>query len=206
VVATLFISRPLGQQIIDDDIINNLLALDISSGFIWAKLSDQVSGWIRRINDQNITKWILYLSALEEKEDICLERIQQELETIREVLIRLSRDDLLEYFTFGNWFRKMNNPILVEFLQNEFLLKYEHFKRQFDEYKGYIAEIFMGQVLLSSYQVKAYPGHFFNSEQDIPIRNSVIFVNYRVRLNAGDGNEIDILASIGGHMWVCQSK
>jgi len=147
-----------GQPLVDEETINNLLALAISSGFIWAELSDQVKGWIRRINDQNITKWILYLSALEEDEEISLERIQQELEaregkivsleTIHEVLIRLSRGDLLEYFAFGNWFRKVDDPILIEFLrvwgqievehqnralvQNEFLLKYEHFKRQFE--------------------------------------------------------------------------
>ncbi|MEM7537836.1 MAG: hypothetical protein AAF639_37040 [Chloroflexota bacterium] len=222
----------LRRNIMDEEAINNLLAVDISSGFIWSELLAQVNSWIRRINDKNITKWILYLSALEEEEEISLERIQQELKKregthieldhIRDVLVRLSDGDLLEYLQFGDWFRKMDDPILVDFLrvwgrveverqnreqvQNEITLRYDRIQRTFNEYKGYLAEVFMAQVLLSSYEFDAYPGHFFNSESDIPIRAPVIFVNHRVRPRSGAGNDIDILASIGGHMWVCQSK
>ena len=221
-----------GTAILDEEAINSILAVDISSGFIWAELYEQVNGWIERINDYHITKWILYLSALEEEEKISLERIQRELkaregydvsiDTIRHVLVRLSRGDLVEYLEMGGWFRKTDDPILLEFLkvwgrvdvegqnqaqvQNELLLRYQTQKRRFHEYKGYLAEIFMGQVLLSSYQHNSFPGHFFNSAEDIPLRRPVVFVNHRVRLRSGEGNEIDILASLGGHMWVCQSK
>ena len=39
------------------------------------------------------------------------------LDKIREVLLRLSRGDLLEYLELGNWFRKIDDPILLEFLK-----------------------------------------------------------------------------------------
>ncbi|MBV7330969.1 hypothetical protein KFU94_22560 [Chloroflexi bacterium TSY] len=225
-------SAETDTPLLDEETINSVLAVDIASGFIWAELYEQVSGWIERINEYNVTKWILYLSALEENDKISLERIQQELkiregydvslDTIRDVLIRLSRGDLVEYLELGGWFRKVEDPILLEFLkvwgrievegqsqvgvQNELLLRYQAQERRFHEYKGYLAEIFMGQVLLNSYQHNAFPGHFFNAPKDIPLRRPVVFVHHRVRLRSGVGQEIDVLASLGGHMWVCQSK
>lgn len=56
-----------------------------------------------------------------------LDRIQQELkaregkevslDTIRDVLVKLSRGDLLEYLELGGWFRPVKDPILLEFLK-----------------------------------------------------------------------------------------
>lgn len=136
-------------------------------------------------------KWILYLSALEEERKISLERIQHELkireskdvslDTIRNVLIRLSRGDLLEYRELGGWFQKVDVPILVEFFkvcgrvdvegQNQNLVRselddrYRKLERRVHEYKGYLAEVFMAQVLLSNQnrRKQPLPGHFFNS-------------------------------------------
>jgi hypothetical protein len=95
--------------------LNEILAVDLSSGFIWGELSDQVNRWIERINKTGITKCVLYLSALEEGDRLDLERIQREiliregldvpLEEIREVLIKLSRGDLLEYMELVDGFR-----------------------------------------------------------------------------------------------------
>ena len=114
------------QVISNEETLNTLLAIDISSGFIWNELSDQVNRWIERINDYGITKWILYLSALEEGNEIDIKRIQQELklrdnqdvstETIKAVLIKLSRGDLIDYKEFGGWFGKINDPILLDIL------------------------------------------------------------------------------------------
>jgi hypothetical protein len=70
-------------------------------------LVDQVNRWITRINDQNITKWVLYLSALDENTDekrrgeLKLENIQKTIaeqegkvvpmDEIFDVLVKLSR-------------------------------------------------------------------------------------------------------------------
>ncbi|MBV7335628.1 restriction endonuclease [Chloroflexi bacterium TSY] len=232
IVALIRQAAKLGDSLVDEETINRVLAVDIASGFIWAELYEQVNGWIERINEHGITKWILYLSALEESDRISLERIQSELkakegkdvplDTIREILVRLSRGDLLEYRELGNWFHGVDDPILLEFIkvwgrvdvegqnqvrvQNELLLRYETQSKRIHEYKGYLAEVFMAQVLLNSYQHKSYPAHFFNASEDIPLRRPVIFVHHRVRPQSGTGKEIDVLASLGGHMWVCQSK
>ena len=105
-----------GKGINSEETLNEILAVDLSSGFIWGELSDQVNRWIERINKSGITKSVLYLSALEEGDRLDLERIQTEIlkregldvpiEEIREVLIKLSRGDLLEYMELGGWFKK----------------------------------------------------------------------------------------------------
>ena len=218
------------KSIHSEEDLNGLLAVDLSSGFIWGELSDQVNRWIERINTAGITKAVLYLSALEEGDRLDLARIQKEvqkregvdvpMEEIRDVLIKLSRGDLLEYMEFGGWFRKVRDPILLEFLKiwgrievdavdaaqvrNELITGYRKQKRRFSEYKGYLAEVFMAQVLWAA-QDKTLPGHFFHSAEDVSFPR-FIFVRHRMRLGSGKGREIDVVGAGGGYNWVCQSK
>lgn len=112
-----------GKLIDSEETINALLVVDLSSGFIWAEFSDQVTRWIRRINEYRITKWVLYLSALEESECIEPAHIQQQLEakegkivsidTIRDVLIRLSRGNLLEYYVAKGFLARCQAILLI---------------------------------------------------------------------------------------------
>ncbi|MCP4755977.1 MAG: hypothetical protein GY866_34385, partial [Proteobacteria bacterium] len=173
----------------DEESLNKILAVDLSSGFIWGELNDQVSRWIERINEHDITKWVLYLSALDEntepekRDRLNVERIQRELknrkgkevplDAIRDVLIKLSRGDLLEYLELGGGFRRIKDPILVEFLKvwgkievenmpavsvrEDLVATYEGLDRKFREYKGYLAEVHMGQALLNA-KNKTLPG------------------------------------------------
>ena len=221
----------------DEETINRLLAVDLSSGFIWGELKDQVTRWIGRINEYGVTKWILYLSALDEntEEDqngrLNVERIQREvsrregrevsLETVRDVLVKLSRGDLLEYLELGRWFRRVKDPILLEFLKvwgrieveggnaervrHELMDQYGRLKRRVSEYKGYLAEVHLSQVLLSG-QNKTLPGRFFRSGEDVSMPMQFAFVRNRYRLGSGKGREIDVIGAAGVEVWVCQSK
>ncbi|MCP4111563.1 MAG: hypothetical protein GY749_39580, partial [Desulfobacteraceae bacterium] len=184
-----------------------------------------------RINEHHITKWVLYLSALEPDDKIDINRIQEELraregldvpqETIRDILVKLSRGDLIEYLEMGRWFRKTDDPILNEFLRvwgrtevegqpkasvtQDLVAKYQAFKRRVSEYKGYLAEVFMSQVLQNS-QRMTLPGIWFHSEEDIKMPWPFFFVHHRRRIRAGKGQEIDLLGAAGEEVWVCQSK
>ena len=215
----------------DEDTLNEVLAVDVSSGFIWGELSEQVNRWIERINEHKITKWILYLSALEEGDRLDLNRIQRELkeregkevslDLIRDTLVKLSRGDLVEYLEFGGWFRKVKDPILIEFLKawgkievegysviqvkNELEKRYGQLKRRFSEYEGYVAEVFMSQVLWNG-QRKTIPGSFFHSPEDIQMPHHFNYIDHRVRTGAGKGHEIDIAGAAGPEQWVCESK
>ncbi|MDU9048326.1 MAG: hypothetical protein Q3M30_05720 [Candidatus Electrothrix sp. Rat3] len=221
----------LGKSLVDEEAINKILAVDISSGFIWGELHDQVTRWIKRINQHGITKWILYLSAICEGEKISLEQLQQELkaregkevslDTIREILVRLSRGDLVDYLELGGWFRKINDPILLEFLkvwgrievegqpsgtvQDDLRKKYETRQRRFHEYKGYLGEVFMSQVLLAGSE-KTFPGQLFHMAEDVTLPWRFTYVHHRVRLASGQGKEIDLYGAAGSEIWIGQSK
>jgi hypothetical protein len=211
--------------------LNEMLAVDLSSGFIWEELNEQVTRWINRIDEQNITKWILYLAALEEGKWIELPRIQQqllereglrvELKSIKDVLIKLSHGDLIEYSQLGNWFRKIKDPILNEFLkvwgrikvageaadkvQHETVKKASTLQRQFAEYKGYLAEVYLIQILWNT-QGQTLPGKYFNHFQEVTIPARFFYIDHRNRRSAGKGIEIDIYAAAGSEVWIAESK
>ncbi|MBL7062707.1 MAG: hypothetical protein ISS49_00680 [Anaerolineae bacterium] len=219
-----------GHVLASEETLNELLAVDLSSGFIWAELSDQVTRWIARMNEYGITKWILYLAALEEGR-IDPERIQQELErqenrevdleTIKDILVKLSRGDLVDYKELGGWFSKVNDPILEEFLKvwgkievvgesrdkvrEETIIKYQKLQKKFAEHKGYLAEVYMIQTLWNS-QRKILPGAYFHSPEDIQMPDRFIYIDHRSRMGAGKGMEIDIYAAAGLEVWIAESK
>jgi len=220
-----------GKPIVSEETLNEILAVDLSSGFIWAELNDQVTKWIERINQYGITKWVLYLSAIEEGDRLDLDRIQKELaeregkvvpiETIRDVLIKLSRGDLLQYMELGGWFRKIDDPILLEFLkvwgrievegqdragvQNDLRTQYQTIKRRIYDHKGYLAEVYIAQILWSG-QNKTLPGKLFHSKEDITLSWHFSYVKLRSRLGGGKGMEIDVEGGAGKERWICESK
>jgi hypothetical protein len=221
----------LNEPLKSEEIINKILAVDLSAGFIYGELRDQVMKWIKRLNDQNITKWILYLSALEKEERINPERIQKELkrqegedvdlEKIKSVMVGLSQGDLIDYKSFGDWFTHVNDPILQEFLkvwgkievagitraevEEEIISKYESLKKKYNNYKGYLAEVFIIQILWNN-QKKILDGKYFNFSEKIKMPGRFIYIAHRSKLGAGRGKEIDIYATAGSNVWVVESK
>jgi hypothetical protein len=224
-------SSKQNRPLTDEAVLNEILAVDLSSGFIWGELSDQVSRWIARINEHSITKWVLYLSTLEEGDKIDLDRIRQQIfekegkdvpiEVIRDVLIKLSRGDLLDYMELGGWFRKVQDPILLEFLKvwgkievegtpvsyvrDSLIERYQNIKRRIGDHIGYLAEIYMAQVLWNL-QNKTVPGKFFHRDNDIAIPWHFSYIQHRFRLGGGSDMEIDVYAAAGSELWIAESK
>jgi len=223
-------SAKLNEPLNNEEAINRMLAIDFSSGFIYQELRDQVIKWIDRLNDHNITKWILYLAALEETEKIEPERIQKELKAregtdvdikkIIDVMIKLSQGDLIDYKSFGGYFTHINDPVLQDFLKawgklevegksqphvvGDIVFQYESLKRKYKNYQGYLAEVFMIQVLWNN-QKKSIDGKYFNSPESVKIPN-FIYIDQRYRLGSGKGKEIDIFGSAGRDFWIAESK
>ncbi|KPA10034.1 ATPase domain protein, prokaryote domain protein [Candidatus Magnetomorum sp. HK-1] len=219
------------ENLTTEKAINKIMAVDVSSGFIWGELHDQVMRWINRINDVGITKWVLYLSATCEGDKIEPELIKKQLfkkegkdvsvDKIKDVLVKLSRGDLLEYMEFGGWFKKIDDPILIDFLKiwgktevegfektsvtSKLVKDYTSLKKKITEHIAYIAEIYMSQVLWNG-QRKTFKGRYFHSDVDVTLPNGFIFIKHRVRLGASSEQEIDVYASAGFEFWVCESK
>lgn len=220
-----------GKQLVSEEVLNDVLAVDLSSGFIWAELNDQVSRWIERVNEYGITKWILYLSSLEEGDRLDLNRIQRELveregkdvslETIRDVLIKLSRGDLLQYMELGGWFRKVDDPIILEFLKvwgrievegmdqasvrSDTVKKHQRLKRKIHDHIGYLAEVYMAQVLWSG-QRKKLPGELFHTGEYVQVPWKFFYIRHRVKLGAAAEMEVDLYAAAGAEVWIGESK
>jgi len=218
-------------KITTEESVNKVLAVDLSSGFIWGELHDQIIRWITRINETGITKWVLYLSVIDSGEKIDPKWIQMQLkikdnknvsiDQITDVLIKLSRGDLLEYKEIGGWFKKVDDPILVEFLKIwgqievegidqdnvkfEVMTRYNRLKRKITEYIGYMAEVYMSQILWNS-QNKSLSGKYFHSKKSvINMPLSFVYIRHRVRLGASSGLEVDIYAA-GTEIWIGESK
>jgi len=82
--------------------------------------------------------------------------------------------------------------------------QYRRLKRRIREHLGYLAEVYMAQVLLDS-QDKRLPGRFFHQENDIDVPRFT-YVRLRERLGVGPDREIDVLGAAGPEKWVCESK
>jgi hypothetical protein len=177
-------SRELSKPINDEIVLNEILAVDLSSGFIWGELSDQVSRWIARINEYHITKWVLYLSALEEGDKIDLDRIR------RQILEKEGKDVSIE---------------VIRDVQNTLIRKYQNIQRRMADHAGYVAEIYLAQILWNS-QNKTLPGKYFHSDEDIPVPWHFSYVRHRVRLGSSADMEIDVYAAAGSEVWIAESK
>ncbi|ETR68761.1 MAG: hypothetical protein OMM_04372 [Candidatus Magnetoglobus multicellularis str. Araruama] len=224
-------SAALNKPLTTEKSLNEVLAIDMSSGFIYSELREQVIRWIEKINEYGITKWVLYLAALETEERIDLHRIQRELKeqdrqdvdiaTIEDVLIKLSKGDLIDYKDFGKWFTRINDPILNAFLkvwgeievkyikrhevERDTVKKYIHLSKKFSEYKGHLAEVYMIQILWNA-QRQVLPGKFFNVNNDILVPDRFFYIRQRNRISIGQGMEIDIYAAGANEIWLAESK
>ncbi|MEE4357851.1 MAG: hypothetical protein V2I97_15395, partial [Desulfococcaceae bacterium] len=144
-----------------------------------------------------------------------------EIKDIREVLIRLSRGDLLEYRDGADWFRKTDDPILLDFLRvwgrslvegqrhtavvTDLVREYERMDRRIKDQKGFLAEVCMSQILWNG-QGKIFPGKYFHSGSDVTFPERFIEIRHRLRLDASSGSEADIYANAGMDVWLCESK
>ncbi len=220
----------LRKKIDNETKLNELLAIDVASGFIWAELNDQVNKWIDRVNEYGITKWVLYLAAMEDGEKISLERIQNELrdhekidapiDQIKDVLIKLARGDLIEYISL-DLFCKIKDPILNEFLKvwgqiivksrnpdriaNRTIEKFTTIQKRFFEYKGYMAEVYMIQILWNA-QGRTLPGRCFNVDEDVDVPSRFSYIDQRHKPGTGKKMEVDIYAAAGPEIWMAESK
>ncbi len=114
----------------------------------------------------------------------------------------MARGDLLEYLELGGWFRRVKDPILLEFLkvwgkieveglaplavQEQLEDKYQTMKGRINEYKGCLAEVHMSKALLNS-QNMTLPNAIFNMKRDVQMPDRSIYVANRMRLSSGKG-------------------
>ena len=140
---------------------------------------------------------------------------------IQDILVHLSRGDLLGYVQLGSHFRKTDDPILLDFLKawgkfeveghrrdkivTDTVKKYKALKRRINDHKGYLAEIYLAQILQNG-QRRSFSGQYFHTDGDVKIPNIFYAIRHHLRLGASVENEIDVYASDGREIWLCESK
>ncbi len=72
--------------------------------------------------------------------------------------------------------------------------KYGRLKRQVIDRKGFMAEMYLSQILWNG-QRKTFPGKYFHSETDVEMPDSFVDIRHRLRLGASTGTEV----------WLCES-
>ena len=78
-------------------------------------------------------------------------------------------------------------------------------QKKFSEYKGYLAEVYMIQILWNS-QRQLLPGQYFHSPVDIQVPDRFFYIAHRSSLRMGLGMEVDIYAAAGEQGWLAESK
>lgn len=134
-------------------------------------------------------------------------------ESCRDVLIRLSRGDLLEYIELGGWFRTVDDPILLDFLKawgkfevegqsaasvlQQTVKQYDRLQRRINDQKGYLAEVYLSQILWNG-QRKAFPGRYFHCDHDVALPDRFYVIKQRLRLDAaGEHEAVGTVAEVG---------
>ncbi|KPA09561.1 hypothetical protein MHK_010236, partial [Candidatus Magnetomorum sp. HK-1] len=90
-------------------------------------------------------------------------------------------------------------------IENKVIKKYTSLTKKYKNYQGYLAEVFMIQILWNN-QNKTIDGKYFHSSKDIKMPNRFVFIDHRSRLGSGHGMEIDIYATAGLDQWIAESK
>nr|VFJ58293.1 MAG: hypothetical protein BECKFM1743A_GA0114220_102114 [Candidatus Kentron sp. FM]VFJ72341.1 MAG: hypothetical protein BECKFM1743C_GA0114222_106481 [Candidatus Kentron sp. FM]VFK11616.1 MAG: hypothetical protein BECKFM1743B_GA0114221_101985 [Candidatus Kentron sp. FM] len=221
-----------GRELASEEDLNAILTLDPAGGFIWAELDEQVNRWIASMDrdGDGLAKWVLYLSTREEGPRLDPARLGEALreregrdvprEKISEVLVGLSRGELVRYREPGGYFEKSDDPILLEFLElwgeihvqgrdsaqvrDELRRKYRRQERKADELTAYLAEVYMAQVLLNA-QGKALPGRCFHREDDLPIPR-FSYLRLQARFGTGPDGQVNIHGGAGVEHWVAQGR
>ncbi len=112
--------------ITDEETLNKNLAVDISSGFTWGELHDQVTRWIKRWCSgikQEIIKSTLYLSAMDEnaaeekRGRLKVEKFRDEINargkekmcpwTMSGTFWCVCPEGFIEHLELGGWFRRV---------------------------------------------------------------------------------------------------
>ncbi|MFQ6073150.1 MAG: ATP-binding protein, partial [Methanosarcinales archaeon] len=180
------------------EILSKAIAYELTSGEIWHELEEQLKKYFE-LNEWNITRAILYHSTelLGEFDiidvDAVVKTVNRDKEEVYAILSKLARADLIS--DDGGVFRKVKDPILVEYLRIQYQLEIEgwkerkndfirneinNLKRELGKTKGYLLEYKTREFLRRAGGHKV-AGKFFNipdKEIMIPVFEEVYTLEF----------------------------
>jgi hypothetical protein len=209
--------------------VNEVLTYELTQGTIWSELYRQLNYSFNTINERGITKNIFYFAVQHQDEEINPQRIAKAMShwginerQVREILLALSRADVIEEKLAGTAFYNIKDPILREFAaawarvevenasweqaSTELQEKYRRLTGKYADFKGYATEL-MVKFFMSRFNDQTVDGGEYFSHPGEVFLPRFIWIDSRT-VKAPDTREyqIDIIGKEVPHLWLVEVK
>ena len=220
-----------GKHLDSMDRVNEVISYELTQGGIWAELYRQLNYYFTKINEKGVTKNIFYFASRHQDEEIDPAYIAKKMshwgvdeENVREVLLALSRADLIEERVAGTEFYNVKDPILREFAdawarvdveastweetEREFIQRYRKATGRLSDLRGYTTEL-MIKFMMTRFDgrevdAKAYFGASRSKAEQL--RRFQWVDSRKVKLPSGPEYEIDIVGAGVPDVWFVEVK
>jgi hypothetical protein len=222
-------ARRLRMDLINLDAVNEVISYELTQGAIWSELYRQLNYYFNTINEYGITKNIFYFATRYQDERINKKRIAESMkhwgvteEQVVDILLALSRADLIEEKVAGTEFYNIKDPIMREFtdawarvdVENatweeanvELQERYNKLAGVYANLKGYATEL-MVQFLMMRFNRHEVEGKaFFNHTGRIFLPRFVWVDSRTVKLPDSPQYQIDVVGRGVPHLWLVEVK
>jgi len=211
------------------DAVNEVIAYELTQGAIWSELYRQLNYYFNTINEYGITKNIFYFATRYQDEKIDKKRIAASMrhwgvteEQVVDILLALSRADLIEEKVAGTEFYNIKDPIMREFtdawarvdVENatwaeagvELQERYNKLAGVYANLKGYTTEL-MVQFLMMRFNRREVEGQaFFNHPGSVFLPRFAWVDAQTVKLPDSPQYQIDVAGRSVPHLWLVEVK
>jgi len=219
----------LGMALTHLDAVNEVISYELTQGAIWSELYRQLNYYFNTINEYGITKNIFYFATRYQDEKIDKKKIAASMshwrvteEQVVDILLALSRADLIEEKVAGTEFYNIKDPIMREFtdawarvdVENatwaqanvELQERYNKLAGTYANLKGYATEL-MVQFLMMRFNRHEVEGEaFFNHPGKIFLPRFVWVDSQTVKLSDSPQYQIDVVGRSVPYLWLVEVK
>jgi hypothetical protein len=213
----------------DPGMVAQVIALELTQGTIWSELYRQLNYYFRAINEYGITKNIFYFATRYQDERINPRTIATKMahwkvteEDVYNVLLALSRADLIEERVAGTEFYNVKDPILREFADawarvdvenetwevagTELEMKYRRLSGEYANFRGYMAELFI-RLLMMRFDGRTVEGStYFHLPGKVVLPKFTWVDSRRVKTPSTPEYQIDVVGMVVPEIWIVEVK
>jgi len=207
--------------------VSDVIAQEVTRGGIWSELYRQLNYYFRTINEYGISKNIFYfVSRYQDKQvnpKIIAEKMKRwkvTVDDVYDVLMALSRADLIEERVAGTEFYNVKDPIMREFIDawarvdvendtwedagTELTTKYRTLSGEYANFRGYAAELFV-KFLMTRFDSRRVDGKaFFNTSRKMTLPKFTWVDTRKVKLTSTREYELDAVGVVVPKLWVVE--
>lgn len=209
--------------------VSDVIAQELTQGGIWSELYRQLNYYFRTVNKYGITRNIFYFASRYQNRPIDAKAIAKKIkpkkitvDDVFDVLMALSRADLIEESMDGMEFYNVKDPIMREFIDawarvevendtwedagTELAVKYRTLSGEYANFRGYAAELFV-KFLMTRFDSRRVDGTpFFNTSGKVTLPKFTWVDTRKVKLTSTREYELDAVGVVVPKLWVVEVK